>query len=92
MPRWRGDGQELFFVTDNGKMMSVLVRASGHDFEFDAPKLLFQTGPFPKTWNPYDVSRDGQRFLVNVPLEISSGSAITVLTNWTEKLRRVASR
>jgi Tol biopolymer transport system component len=92
MPRWRGDGQELFFVTDNGKMMSVLVRASGHDFEFDAPRLLFQTGPFPKTWNPYDVSRDGQRFLVNVPLEISSGSAITVLTNWTEKLRRVASR
>lgn len=92
MPRWRGDGEELFYVTDTGKMMTVPVHASGSNFEFDAPRLLFETRPFPKTWNPYDVSRDGQRFLVNVPLEISSGSTITVLTNWTEKFRRVASR
>ena len=39
------------------------------------------------TWNLYDVSRDGQRFLVNLPLEWSNSSPITVVTNWTEKLK-----
>ncbi len=92
MPRWRGDGKELFYVTNNGKMMAATARAADGNFAFDAPQALFQTRQFPKTWNLYDVSGDGQRFLMNLPLEISSSSTITVLTNWTEKFRRVASQ
>ena len=30
---------------------------------------------------------DGQHFLVNVPLEWTGAAPITVLTNWTEKLK-----
>jgi hypothetical protein len=49
--------------------------------------MLFQTRPIPDTWNLYDVSPDGQRFLFNLPLEWSSTAPITVVTNWTEKLK-----
>ena len=49
--------------------------------------MLFQTRPVPKTWNLYDVAPDGQRFSVNIPLEWTSAAPITVVTNWTEKLK-----
>jgi hypothetical protein len=49
--------------------------------------MLFQTRPIPGEWNLYDVSPDGQRFLLNLPLEWSSEAPITVVTNWTEKLK-----
>jgi eukaryotic-like serine/threonine-protein kinase len=90
MPRWRGDGKELFYVTYTGRMMALAVEASGGQLAFGAPQVLFQTRPFPKTWNLYDVSADGQHFLMNLALEMSNSPAITVLTNWTEKLKRVA--
>jgi len=51
------------------------------------PQVLFQTRPLPMSWNLYDASTDGQRFLLNVPLEWTSVAPITVLTNWTEKLK-----
>jgi Tol biopolymer transport system component len=87
LPRWRADGGELFYMTSGGRMMSVALHPSGTEFAFDEPRLLFETRPIPKSWNLYDVSRDGQRFLVNLPLEWSSSSPITVVTNWTQKLK-----
>jgi hypothetical protein len=32
-------------------------------------------------------SRESERFPVNLPLEWSSAAPITVVTNWTEKLK-----
>jgi len=90
LPRWRADGRELFYVTYTGRMMAVAVHAPGDGLAFDTPQMLFQTRPLPKTWNFYDVSPDGQRFLMNLPLEVTHSPAITVLTNWIEKLKRVA--
>ena len=49
------------------------------------PEMLFQTRPVPKSWNLYDVTPDGEHFLVNIPLEWTGAAPITVLTNWTEK-------
>jgi Tol biopolymer transport system component len=88
MPRWRSDSSELFYITADGRMMAVAVH-TGNDggIEATAPQFLFQTRPVPKTWNFYDVSGDGQRFVLNMPLEWTSANPITVVTNWTEKLR-----
>jgi Tol biopolymer transport system component len=86
-PRWRSDGKELYYLTLTGRVMMVAITASGDDFEFKAPVKLFQTNAIPKSWNMYDVAPDGQRFLVNVPLEWSNSSHITVVTNWTETLK-----
>ncbi len=87
LPRWRSDGKELFFLTPNGRVMVAPVHANGEDLVFEAPVKLFQTRPLRKSWNLYDVSPDGQRFLINSPLEWALSSDIMVVTNWTEKLK-----
>jgi Tol biopolymer transport system component len=87
LPRWANHGNELFYITQDGRMMVVPIRITGDAVESDAPQLLFQTRPVPKTWNLYDVTPDGQRFLFNLPLEWTSANPITVVTNWTEKLK-----
>ena len=37
---------------------------------------------------PYTVSADGQRFLVNTPLEEDNSSPVTVVLNWTAELKK----
>jgi hypothetical protein len=86
-PKWSGDGKELFYITGSGRVMIAAVRAAGDDFDFDAPVKLFQTRPIPKTWNLFEPSPDGQRFLLNLPLEWANSSQIMVTTSWTEKLK-----
>jgi hypothetical protein len=36
----------------------------------------------------YDVMRDGQRFLLNVPVEDAPTSPLTVVINWTAGLKK----
>ncbi|MBZ5585787.1 MAG: hypothetical protein LAQ30_27060 [Acidobacteriia bacterium] len=88
LPRWRADGGELFYMSPSGALMAVTVHAAGEEFRFEPPHALFQTRPVPKIpWNLYDVSPDGQRFLVNLPLEWSSSAPINVTVNWSDKLK-----
>ncbi|MCX6630852.1 MAG: protein kinase [Candidatus Solibacter sp.] len=89
LPRWRSDSGELFYMTMDGRIMSVSIHlGSDGGIEAGQPRLLFRTRPVPKSWNLYDVTPDGRRFSVNIPLEWTSAGVITVVTNWTEKLRR----
>jgi hypothetical protein len=75
-------------MTPDGRIMSVSIHpGSDGGVEAGQPQMLFQTRPIPKSWNLYDVSPDGQRFLLNIPLEWTSAAPITVVTNWTEKLK-----
>jgi serine/threonine-protein kinase len=87
LPRWSADGTELFYLTNNGRMMSAKVHPVGDEFQNDPPQMLFQTRTTPGTWNYYDVAPDGQKFLLNLPLEWPGSSPITVVTNWTEKVK-----
>lgn len=88
LPRWRADGEELFYMAPDGGLMAVPTSSDGNDFQCGKPQMLFQTRPLPKApWNVYDVSPDGQRFLVNVPLEWSISAPIRVVVNWNDKLK-----
>jgi Tol biopolymer transport system component len=87
LPKWRADGKELFYITASGRLMSAVAHPTPDTFEFDQPTKLFQTRPIPKVWNFFDVTPDGQKFIVNLPLEWASSSQIMVVTNWTEKLK-----
>lgn len=87
LARWRRDGKELYYITPSGLMMAVAVHPTADGFAAGKPLVLFSTRPVPKAMNLYDVSPDGQRFLMNLPLEWASASPITVVTNWTEKLK-----
>jgi Tol biopolymer transport system component len=85
LPRWKSDGSELCFMTSAGALMAVAVHASGQVFAFNKPEQLFQVPPIPNNYNLYDASPDGQKFLLNLPMEWSSSAPISVLTAWTEK-------
>jgi len=68
-PRWRGDGQELYYVERHRQMMAVGVRAQGDRFISAKPQPLFPVvmsgSDFVKF--EYAVVPDGQRFLVASP-------------------------
>ncbi len=83
-PRWRRDGKELFYMTLDLKLMAVEVKATATTFEPGRPRELFQTRAATTTViSVYDVSGDGQRFLINTDIEAEGPTPITVVTNWT---------
>jgi eukaryotic-like serine/threonine-protein kinase len=81
-PKWRGDGKEIFYVATDGKLMAVPIKL-GELPEVGKPQPLFQTRIESTTgtfWHQYDVTRDGQRFLVNTPQAVTT--PVTVVVNW----------
>jgi eukaryotic-like serine/threonine-protein kinase len=87
-PRWRADGREIYYLSEDRKLMAVAVGAGP---SFEVPKLLFQTRvPAGVTANRqhYVPSRDGQRFLVNTQTGDTASNPITVVLNWTAGLRK----
>ena len=71
-PRWRRDGKELVYITLDRKLMAVEVKTNGEEFEAGVPQILF-TAPISSPYFPsgtdYDVSADGQRFLISASME-----------------------
>jgi hypothetical protein len=88
-PRWRRDGNELFYLASSGKLTSVAI-PGGDAFKAGAPKELFEVR-VPLTGNPYRtnyaVTADGQRFLVNTRIE-DAPSPVNVIVNWPQLLKK----
>ena len=90
-PVWNRSGHELFYRSGD-KMMAVDVTTQP-GFSASKPKMLFEGrymsggGTFPD----YDVSPDGQRFLMlkRVQQEQAESTQINVVLNWTEELKRL---
>jgi Tol biopolymer transport system component/predicted Ser/Thr protein kinase len=81
-PRWRRDGKELFFFSPDQKMMAVDIRAD-RKLSAGIPHGLFQSRSSDFAGRGYDVTADGQRFLVFSPGSGSvTDSPITVVLNW----------
>jgi Tol biopolymer transport system component len=91
-PKWRRDGKEVFYLSSDGKLMAVEVKA-GSTFEVLTAKPLFDThvkglaSMGLDSRDNYAVSGDGQRFLINDETQTSS-PPITVVLNWTADLKR----
>ena len=84
-PLWRADGNELFFVTGEQRLMAVEVK-TGSSFKSSVPRELFQTALQLGGGYSYAVSSDGERFLINSSLERSEGSPMTIVLNWSAKM------
>ena len=87
-PRWRRDGKELFYLTEDGVLMAVPIKGQGRTAEFGTPQKLFQILRTPGAGGAYDVSTDGQRFLINKAVEATGPTPITVELNWTSGLAK----
>ncbi len=88
-PRWRRDGKELFYMTLDRRLMAVEVKTTGTTFEAGRPRELFQTRAVTLSAESpvYDVTADGQRFLINTALEAEGPPAMTVWMNWAPAAR-----
>ncbi len=86
-PEWRKDGKELFYLSLDGRMMSVTLKGDT-SMETSAPKALFRASIRVDTINSqYAVSKDGTRFLFGDPVGEENRS-ITVVLNWRAGLKR----
>ena len=90
-PRWRGDGKELFYLSSDGKMMAAPV-TTGAKFDSGTPVALFSATPRQRAARTelfvYDVSRDGQRFLINTQVKQAETQPMSVVLNWPAKLNK----
>ena len=92
MPAWNRNGSELFYAARDGMLMSVALRPSGGRLEIAEPQPLFLLqlgmGGEPQFHrHPYDVSSDGQRFLVIRRAPDADAEGAVVVTNWTAALK-----
>jgi Tol biopolymer transport system component/tRNA A-37 threonylcarbamoyl transferase component Bud32 len=87
LPRWRADGRELFYITEDGKLMSAELK-SDSSFENVVTKQLFQTDIKRAPGYPFAVTPDGSRFLLNSPAEANNPAPMIVVLNWTAALKQ----
>jgi Tol biopolymer transport system component len=83
-PRWRGDGNEVFFLALDGTMMAAQVDTTT-GFSAGIPERLFGTSLEAGGNPPYSVTRDGQRFLMPIR---GAPAPIVVRLNWPARLAR----
>ena len=83
LPRWRADGKELLYLSGPDRVMSVEV-TPGDVPRFAPPRELFR-----QAIADFDVSSDGQHFVVLRPSDSDLNRPLTVIANW---FRAVAAR
>ena len=88
-PRWAADGSEIFYISGN-KLMAVPV-SWNRELIVGKPQMLFQDKFFSGGANvpSYDVTPDGQRFVMMQKVDVPALTQIIVVTNWFEELKRL---
>src|SRR5262245_61339214 len=86
-PQWGPGGRELFYQSLDGKVMAVSLKLGADSVEPSAPRELFALSP-RHSLLPFQVTPDGQRFLVSVP--DPTPRAVTVLVNWPALMKPTA--
>ena len=90
-PQWSGAGSEIFYIALDARLMAVDVSGES-ELEVGIPHALFQT----QIWRgasaesgiraQYDVSADGERFLINRVGPEGTGTEIHVVLDWFSEL------
>jgi Tol biopolymer transport system component/predicted Ser/Thr protein kinase len=81
--------RELFYVSRDGKLLSSTVKLTAQSAEPSVPRELFPIPPGLFDIQPYDVTADGQRFLIKTPSD--SPQPLNVIVNWPALLKRGSS-
>jgi Tol biopolymer transport system component len=82
-PRWSSDGRELYYLSEDQKLMAVAVGSGSSPF--GAPRMLFQTSirePPHLLRTHFVPDHDARRFLVYSQSGDSSPVPMTVVLNW----------
>ncbi|HEV2177692.1 MAG TPA: protein kinase [Terriglobia bacterium] len=82
-PRWRRDGKELFYISEDNKLMAVAIQEKSGTLEIGSAQALFQG-----TGTHYDVTADGKKFVVLTQSTQSGAEPITLVVNWPALLKK----
>ena len=83
---WSEDGAEIFYFSANrDKVLAVPVKA-GSSFEAGVPEVLFDLEQPLPALSTFDVTADGQRFIMPIPSDEKANAPIIVVTHWQEAL------
>jgi Tol biopolymer transport system component len=92
--RWRGDGRELFYMNFAGELFGVEVSVRNGSFDVGQEKRLLGDIRLARSGNRppmFDVSTDGQKFIVPLEIDTSSGQPVPPLTlvqNWPGLIKK----
>ena len=85
-PKWRRDGQEIFFVAPDGQLMAAPVVNGGDSSILDSgsPQGLFQSRlSMINPGQDYTPAPDGKGFFVLQP-RVGQSQPLVVMSNWTQ--------
>ena len=84
MPVWNRKGTELYFLAPDGNLMASSVKPESSGLEFSPPIVLFKTRMLGRggAVHEFDVSPDGQRFLIGTLIGDTKAPPPTVILNW----------
>ena len=85
-PRWPRGVEEIFYIGPNDMLMAVAV-TTGATLDAGIPRPLFRMRPVISVLR-YDVTNDGERFLVATPVDDRVSAPMTVVLNWYAELDR----
>ena len=91
VPRWSPDGRELFYGSRDGRQLLVVAVSTDPVFSAGAPEVLLEGSYLAPTGNrrPYDVTADGQQFVMVKTAASEAQPEIAVVINWFEELTRL---
>jgi serine/threonine protein kinase len=85
--RWRGDGRELYWVSPDGKIWAADILTGPRGLQSGTPHELFTAPIYTATAGSFDVTPDGQRFLLLLFASQAEGSIrLNVVSNWQSGL------
>ncbi len=86
--RWRRDGKEMYYRSLDAKIMAAEVNAGDGKFEVRNVHALFQTRFASGGNDSYDVTADGQKFLIITSSEGVAAPSLTVVINWDAEVKK----
>jgi Tol biopolymer transport system component/tRNA A-37 threonylcarbamoyl transferase component Bud32 len=84
--RWLGDHSILYVQPSDGKLLAVDLDVKGDSVRMAAPRAIFGNKVPPR--GPFDVTRDGKRLLIAVPVDDSSSAQIRFVSDWRTELAK----
>jgi Tol biopolymer transport system component len=87
-PIWRRDGKEIFFMSQDVKIMAAGISEERDNLVIGEVKPLFQTHVIGLTELGYDVAPDGKKFLINSLSASANSEPLTLVVNWDAELKK----
>ena len=84
-PHWRQDGKKIFFAQPDLRLVAAQVTPGPDSMEIGEVRVLFGPAPAPV----YEVSADGQRFLIPANVNQRSREPFTLIENWAAGLKKM---